>query len=152
MTPYCGCFHGITRLQLRFMIAAVPAIMAALGYYPGNRMGFGGREARRLMADWLVMARENRYSAQGMEDQDLERRVQSDSCPVLSIYCDRDDLAPLSAIEGVTSRLKNHRIESFEITSEALGVRADHTAWARHPAIAAKAIGQWINEQTAVAG
>jgi predicted alpha/beta hydrolase len=147
-TPYFGCFRGLTRVQVRFLIASVPILTALLGYYPGHRMRFGGREARRLMADWLVMARENRYSAIGLEQKDLERRVRSDGCPVLSIHCDRDDLAPLSAIKGVTERLSHHRVEGFEITSEALGTRADHTSWARRPAIAASAIAQWVHRQT----
>lgn len=149
-TPYYGCFRGLARLQVRFLIASVPLLTAALGYYPGHRMGFGGREARRLMADWLVMARENRYSAMGMGEGDLERRVQADRCPVLSIHCDQDNLAPLSAIEGVLQRLNNHRIDRFEITSEALGVRADHASWARHPAIAARAIAGWIDNRLIV--
>lgn len=145
-TPYYGCFHGLARLQVLFLIASIPVLAGTLGYYPGHRMGFGGRESRRLMADWLVMARENRYSARGMQ-QDLERCVRDDRCPVLSIYCDRDALAPRSAIEGVTRRLGNHSIDWFEITSDALGARADHVSWAKHPALAAGAIERWIAGQ-----
>ena len=146
-TPWYGCFRGLTRLQVQLLIASIPVLTATFGYYPGHRMGFGGREARRLMADWLVMARENRYSASGMERDDLERRVQADYGPVLSIHCDRDDLAPWSAIEGVTRRLHNHPVRSFEITSAALGTRADHTSWAKNPAIATDVIARWIAEQ-----
>lgn len=146
-TPYYGCYRGLTRLQVRFLVASVPLLGAALGYYPGHRLGFGGREARRLMADWLVMARENRYSASGMGPVDLEQLVQADSCPVLSIHCDRDDLAPRAAIEGVTRRLRNHPIEWFEITSDALGARADHTSWARQPELATRAIARWTTDR-----
>jgi len=148
-TPYYSCFHGITRLQVRFLIASVPLLSALLGYFPGHRLGFGGREARRLMADWLVMARENRYSARGMESEDLERRVQCDAAPVLAIYCNQDELAPLTAIEGVTRRLHARRIDRYEITSDALGARADHLSWARQPSIAAAVIARWITGQTA---
>jgi predicted alpha/beta hydrolase len=148
-TPYYGCFHGATRLKVRFLIASVPVMTTVLGYYPGHRMGFGGREARRLMADWLVMARENRYSARGLEHEDLERRVQSDACSVLSIHCDGDDLAPLPAVEGVTKRLHEHHIDWFRITSQALGVRADHVSWAKHPDVAAAAIADWISHRSA---
>lgn len=147
-TPYYGCYHGLTRLQVGFLIASIPVVSHTLGYYPGHRIGLGGREARRLMADWLVMARRNRYSAKGME-QDLESAVRSDSCPVLSLYCDQDRLAPRSAIEGVTRRLLSHRIDSFQITSDALGTRADHVSWAKHPAVAAGAIERWIKAQSA---
>ena len=144
-TPYYGCYQGVTRQQVRFLIAGVPILAALLGYYPGDRLGFGGREARRLMADWLVMARENRYSAAGMEQEDLERRVREDDGPVLSIFCDRDGLAPPAAIEGVNRRLEGSRVERFEITSEALGMRADHLSWARQPALAAQAMLRWID-------
>lgn len=147
-TPYFGCYHGITRMQVRFLLASVPLLSALLGYFPGHRLGFGGREAQRLMADWLVMAREDRYSACGMESEDLERRVQRDVAPVLTIYCDQDKLAPLRAVEGVVRRLDDRRVDRYEITSEALGTRADHLSWARHPSIAATAVTQWITEQT----
>jgi predicted alpha/beta hydrolase len=146
-TPYHGCYHGVTRLQVWFLIAVVPLLTAALGYYPGHRLGFGGREARRLMADWLVMARENRYSACGLESEEIEGRVQSSGGPVLSIHCDRDDLGPLSAIDGVTRRLKGAAVDRFEISSDALGTRADHLSWTRQPAIAAGAIERWISAQ-----
>jgi predicted alpha/beta hydrolase len=145
-TPYYGCFHGLMRWQVRFLIASIPIVTSLLGYYPGDRMGLGGREARRLMDDWLVMARSNRYGAEGMQ-QDLEQLVQSDACPVLSIYCDQDNLAPLQAIEGVTRRLRGHDVDWFEITSEALGARADHASWAKHPDGAAEAITRWIGAQ-----
>jgi len=145
-TPYYGFFQGQARLLVQCLIAGVPITSALLGYYPGHRIGFGGREARSLMADWLVMARSNRYSASGMS-QDLEQKVRSDGCPVLSIYCDRDEFAPLQAIEGVTGRLSNHRIDWFRITSEALGTRADHVSWAKQPGIAAEAIAGWIRER-----
>ena len=148
-TPYYGCYRGITRAQVRVLIAGVPILAALLGYYPGHRLGFGGREARRLMADWLVMARENRYSAAGMEQEDLERRVREDDGPVLSIYCDGDGLAPVTAIEGVNRRLERSRIDRFEITGEALGSRADHLSWARQPALAAQAMVRWIDARTA---
>lgn len=148
-TPYYGCYQGITRLQVRLLIAGVPILTSLLGYYPGHRLGFGGREARRLMADWLVLARENRYSAAGMERDDLERRVREDDGRVLSICCDRDGLAPLAAIEGVNRRLEGSRVDRFEITSEALGARADHLSWSRQPALAAQAMVRWIDGQMA---
>ena len=146
-TPYYGCYSGMTRLQVGFLIASIPVLSAALGYFPGHRMGFGGREARRLMADWLVLARSNRYFASGMEPADVESLVQAEAGAVLSIHCDRDNLAPVAAVEGVTNRLKKSRVEHFEITSDALGTRADHLSWARQPTIAAGAIDRWIAAQ-----
>jgi predicted alpha/beta hydrolase len=80
-----------------------------------------------------------------MEPADLEPLVQSEPGPVLSIHCDRDNLAPMAAVQGVTIRLRQSRVEHVEITSDALGTRADHLSWARQPAIAAAAIERWID-------
>ena len=145
-TPWYECFHGRERLLLQFLIKGMPGLTALLGYYPGDKIGFGGRESRRLMSDWLVMARFNRYEARGI-DVDIESAVQAGACPLLSIYCDRDKLAPLHGIEAVTRRLPEYEIHWFEITSDALGARADHISWSRQPTIAAETIGRWITAQ-----
>lgn len=142
-TPWHQCYEGGARWQLRTLIAVVPMLTSILGYYPGHRVGFGGREARRLMADWLVMARHNRYHANGT-GKAYERLVQADDCPVLSIYCDEDKFAPLAGVKGVTQRLENHSVQLEEITSAQLGTEANHVAWARKPELAVELIRNWI--------
>ena len=145
-TPWYQCYQGTMRLQVRFLGAVIPVLCKLLGYYPGDRVGFGGREARGLMADWLQMAWHNRYSAAGI-DSDIEAMVQADDCPVLAIYCDDDAFGPLAAVRGVTNRLGNRDIQWQEITSDALGMKADHVSWAKRPAIAVSAISTWIDQQ-----
>jgi predicted alpha/beta hydrolase len=148
-TPWYQCYQGASRLQVRFLTVIIPPLCALLGYYPGERVGFGGREARGVMADWLQMARHNRYSAAGI-DGDIEAMVQADDCPVLAIYCDDDAFGPLAAIQGVTNRLGNRDIQWQEISSAALGIKADHVSWAKRPAIAVAAISTWIDQQKTI--
>ncbi len=145
-TPWYRCYSGSRAWQIRFLIAAVTGSTRLLGYYPGDKVGFGGREACTLMRDWLVMAKHNRYSAAGI-DQDLEALVQADARPVLSIYCEHDDFGPRTAIEGVTSRLTRRELRLWQLTSAELGVRADHVSWAKHPAPAAAAIVDWLDNR-----
>jgi predicted alpha/beta hydrolase len=145
-TPWYRCYGGRAALQIRTLIAAVTGTTRLLGYYPGDKLGFGGREARSLMQDWLVMAKHNRYSAAGI-DRDIEALVQADTCPVLSVYCDKDNFGPLPAIQGVTRRLTRREVEIQQITSAELGARADHVSWAKHPAPAAAAIVDWISKR-----
>lgn len=56
--------------------------------------------------------------------------------------------APRAAVESVTRRLRNHPVEWYEIRSDALGARADHTSRARQPELAARAIARWIADQS----
>lgn len=150
-TPWHRCYPGFSGWQIRFLITAVTAATRLLGYYPGDRIGFGGREARTLMRDWLVMAKHNRYSAAGM-DQDLEALVQVGTGPVLSIYCEHDHFGPLAAIEGVTHRLGRREVTLQQITSAELGTRADHVSWAKHPAPAVAAIVAWLDKRQGGSG
>ena len=117
---------------MRCLTAVIPLLCKLLGYYPGDRVGFWGREARGLMADWWQM-------------------VQQDDCPVLAIYCGRDNFGYLAGVQGVTKRLgnrnRNRNSQWQEITSEALGSKADHASWAKRPAIVVSAISAWIEQQ-----
>lgn len=54
-SPWYRGFSGGMRWQVLLLLGLIPALSGLLGYYPGTRVGFGGREARRLMADWLLM-------------------------------------------------------------------------------------------------
>ena len=65
-TPWTGAFAGVQRWQVRFLVAAIPLLGGLCGYYPGQLLGFGGREARSLMMDWRELARHNRYAASGV--------------------------------------------------------------------------------------
>lgn len=142
-SPWHRGYRGGMRGLVILLTGLIPVLSGMLGYYPGTRLGFGGREARRLMADWLVMARHNRYSAAGMAT-DFEALLQADSCPVLSVYGDRDALAPLNAIENVTKRLPNHTVDWLQISSEQLGKQANHVAWAQQGEVAAQAVAEWL--------
>ena len=73
--------------------------------------------------------------------------MQADTCPVLSVYCDKDNFGPLPAIQGVTRRLIQREVEIQQISSAKMGVRADHVSWAKHPAPAAAAIVDWTGKR-----
>lgn len=46
-TPYPGHFEARTARQIRLLRALLPVFHTTLGYFPGDRLGFGGREAGR---------------------------------------------------------------------------------------------------------
>src|SRR5699024_6625652 len=74
-TPWMEAYSGSTAMRLRFLYHFIPVGHRLLGYYPGHRLGFGGREARNMMSDWRELARANIYSARGM-DFDFEEAIQ----------------------------------------------------------------------------
>jgi predicted alpha/beta hydrolase len=143
-TPWYAVYHGRDRLQLRIVLALMPLLHAVCGYFPGQRIGFGGREARTLMCDWRELATANRYRAAGVA-RDLEAGIAAYAGPVLALRMAEDRLAPEAAVTAVTARFRNARLSEQVLVSAAQGARADHYGWCRQPRAAAARVGAWID-------
>lgn len=141
-SPWLGGFRGLNGLQLRLLVSIIPVSTALLGYYPGTRIGFGGREARTLMADWRDLAKTNRYSARGLSDN-LDTGIADYTGPVLAIRLADDPFAPAAGVRAVTDKFRSARLEEQVITAEQLGDRADHFRWARRPGAVVEAVQRW---------
>lgn len=142
-SPWMQAFHGKTGLQIRLLCRMIPLLNAAFGYYPGHRVGFGGREARTLMNDWLDLARTNVYSARGM-DEDFDAAIGRYTGPVLSLRMADDPFAPEAAMAAVTDKFHQATVSRHVITAEQIGDRADHFRWARKPEAVVEHILSWM--------
>ncbi len=146
-SPWIGGFPMNMKLQVAVLIGLIPLTGIVLGYFPGHRIGFGGREARRLMADWRQMAVGNHYRAAGIAE-DLDDRVGSWTGHVLSIGFSDDRLAPGGGIESVLSKLPSARIRTLTMDSEELGCPADHFRWARTSGAVSGVVAEWMQAAT----
>lgn len=136
-------FQGKVRHQLRVLILMIPLLTRAFGYYPGEKVGFGGREARRLMHDWLQLARHNRYAAEGL-DEDLEAGIRQFSKPLLLLRMADDDFAPKAAMDAMRARYASATVTERVLDAATLGDRADHLRWVRTPQAVAREISAWL--------
>jgi predicted alpha/beta hydrolase len=74
--PYYRNWNGRGRFLIRSYASLVfPAVGSVLGYVPGDRLGFGGKEARTLMRDWSHNAMTARYEPIG-SDLDYEAALE----------------------------------------------------------------------------
>lgn len=145
-SPWLGGFAGATRRKLKFLCAMIPPASALLGYYPGDRLGFGGREARTLMKDWLALAKTNRYQANGFSD-DLDCGIAQYTGPVLSLRMADDAFAPPTSVDAVTEKFITATVSSVLLDAQTLGDRADHFRWVRSPAATVQQIVRWHEKQ-----
>ncbi len=146
-TPWAAAFEGGRRRQVQVLYRLIPLLGALLGHFPGHRLGFGGREARRLMRDWRRMVPDNTYHAEGI-DADLDAAVAGYAGAVLSIRGDADWMAPEAATEAVLAKFARARIQREVLRSKPSEFRADHFRWAREPDRAADLIARWLGEPT----
>ncbi|MEJ8281651.1 alpha/beta fold hydrolase [Pseudonocardia spirodelae] len=108
---------------------AVVAAASLLGHFPGDRVGFAGREARGQMRDWGRWARTGRL-AFGTPRVDHGPSIAALPLPVLGIGFERDTLAPPASTAALLDMFA-----AAEVTRHLLDVpaRRPHVGWAREP-------------------
>lgn len=143
-SPSLDAFPPPTRRRIRALCALIPPCNRLLGYFPGNRLGFGGRQPRRLMRDWRHLALSGRYAAEGI-DEDLEAGIGDFRGPVLSLRMADDDFAPPAAVRAVTRRFTHATVAETTLDADALGTAADHFHWARRPEAVVARIAAWCD-------
>lgn len=144
-SPHFELYDKKTQRQIRFLTRLMPALHLAYGYFPGDRVGFAGREARTFMRDWRVLARENRYAAEGI-DQDLQPGIAAYGGPVLTVRMNEDSMASESAVAAVSEKLESARHSGHVLGAEELGGRADHYGWCKSPGAVARLVAGWVGE------
>ncbi|QMU78050.1 alpha/beta fold hydrolase [Streptacidiphilus sp. PB12-B1b] len=139
------------RAGLRRLVHSQFAVLvsAVIGYWPGERLGFGGRESARLMRDWARQMRTGRYRAHGA-CADYERALAEVALPVLAVDVADDELAPPRAVDHLCGKMPAARVERWSYTVEQAGGRPlDHFRWIRHNRGLVAAITQWVSRLAA---
>lgn len=145
-SPWWKVFQGRTRKLVRYLIRLIPVVNMIFGYYPGERIGFGGREARTIMTDWRDLARTNQYSARGLS-HDLDTGIAAYRGPVLAIRFADDPFAPSPAVKAVTGKFRVANLTETVLTAEDLGDKADHFRWTRQATVVADRIAGWLKDR-----
>ncbi|HEY8683182.1 MAG TPA: alpha/beta fold hydrolase [Rhodanobacter sp.] len=130
--------------------AAAPLLASLVGYLPGRRIGFGGNEARGVIADWARSGRTGRYAAAGMT-RDFERQLASLRLPLLALRLRDDWLGPPASLDWLLGKMPQTQRTVAVITPQDLGNQpADHFAWMKAPAPIAERIVAWMTARDAV--
>lgn len=147
--PYYRNWQGRSRALVRFTAALFPAIGFLLGYVPGDRLGFGGTEARTLMRDWGHNAKTARYEPIGSE-VDYEAALAQLEVELVTVNIDGDELAPPNAVDFTFAKLPHAR--GVRVQAKLSESRAGaHVRWARDCGEVVQAISDWIGGRTATA-
>lgn len=145
-SPYWKAFSGWMRYGLPGIFVGMPSVSALVGYYPGRRLGFAGREARGVIRDWTRSGRSGLYQPLGVR-HDLEAGLRQLAVPVLSLRMADDWFVPQSSLDFLTAKLSSARHEQQLIDRNNLSGTADHYRWMREPTGTAAAIANWLDRQ-----
>ena len=140
--PRWQSFPLLKGLPLYLGFWAMPAIARVVGHYPGRQLGFAGREARRVMADWSRSGRTGRYAFPDV-DHDLEAAMAELDVPVLGLRMEADWFVPEASLDWLMGKLGGGRKTTEIVTSSAMGIEADHYSWMKSPDVTVDAIRRW---------
>ena len=138
-TPYWRHFAAPRRYLLPLAYRFLPWLAQRQGVLHGRRLGFGGTEARSLIADWARVGLSGRYAAAGLA-ADLETLLAQLSAPVRGLLLQDDWMAPETSLRALLRKMAPHTLDLRSLDAVQLGTAADHFAWMKRPAAVAQAL------------
>ncbi|WP_257385247.1 alpha/beta hydrolase family protein [Tahibacter caeni] len=142
--PWWRTFPGWHKAGLLVAPVWFRALAALCGYFPGERTGFAGREARGVMQDWAASARSGDYRPARV-DFDAEARLRDLELPALALRLRSDAYAPPASLEHLLAKLPRLQLRRDTIgDDEFSGGRAGHFDWMREPEPVARRVMEWL--------
>lgn len=141
--PHWKAFPGVRAAGVLAFAGAIPAITAAVGYFPGTRLGFAGREASGVMRDWSGTAIRGDYRVRGYGTK-IQQSLAAYGGRVLAIRMRDDRLAPPGAIKRLRALTPRANWLVLEFGRDQFATRRpDHFGWLREPASVVLAFDAW---------
>ncbi len=143
-TVHTPTYPAKMRMAIRSLVYLSRATGAALGYFPGSRFSFGGREAAGVMRDWSHVAMTGKYRPLGSQ-LDYERLMGELEIPVLALNFAADGWSPASTTRALLNKLPGKSIVHWQWSAaDTAGVALDHYSWLKQPALVAPAVASFI--------
>jgi predicted alpha/beta hydrolase len=144
--PYYRHFKPLQQYGIRLGNALFPVLTGLYGYYPGNLMGFGEREGKSMMRDWLRLAAQNSFDLPSYS-RDLVGELERLNIHVLSHGFQDDEMAPEAAIQALNAHIPSAQVDYHSFSEEDLGCRADHFKWARKDSSLQEQLWEWMQSR-----
>lgn len=118
-----------------------------VGYWPGDKVGFGGRQSRGMMRDWARQVRTGQYRLATATD--YEAALRNVHLPVLAVDVEDDDLAPPGAVSHLCAKIPNAQlIRRYYARADADGKYLGHFRWVRYHQGLVPVLSAWIRQHT----
>ncbi|GLP98029.1 hypothetical protein GCM10007895_33360 [Paraferrimonas sedimenticola] len=139
-------WSGLEKVGLRIIVSVFPWIAKLNGYFPGNLVGFAGREAMSVMADWGHCGRTGRYELLG-SSFDYESAFNSRELPVLGITVEGDTYASQQSTKNLANKFAAGKRDYHHLPKkiDSINKPMDHFNWAKSPHLIQDWISDWLD-------
>ena len=120
-------------------------ISTFLGYFPGDKLKFGGLQPKGIINDWAYQSRTGNYKISN-SSTDFESKLCRLETDILTVSIEDDQLAPLGAVEHLFDKLKTAKIthKRFELSQIYSRKKNTHFNWVKDSEGISILIFEWI--------
>ena len=145
-TVHLPCYPSKLRAGIRAVTLLVRLSGSVLGYFPGDRLGFGGREALGVMRDWSHVARTGKYKV-AKSAVNYEHALSELKTSIGALTFAGDAWAPANATQALIKKAeKSNQTHWHWSREDTQGYNIDHFSWLKRPELVAPTIAAHIIE------
>ena len=146
---YYGAMPSGKRLTRRLGLRTIRTINQVLRFFPGDKLGFGGRQPFTMMQDWTEEALTGKYRVTG-DPTDYDHALGKLAIPVLMVSLEGDPLVPKCSADYLAGKLARAQVAQIEHPAED-GKAHHHFRWVKKPAAILARVDHWIGAHVGTA-
>jgi len=140
-------WSGYKGFAMRLVPHLFSLIVKMLGFFPGYKLNFAGKEARQQILDWAQSGIMGMYKPAGYKNT-LEPLMKKIQVPLIALSFEYDHYAPKAAVENLLSKMSGCQIIRTHLTADQFPCEIlDHFKWARiNTTITASIVNQGLTD------
>jgi predicted alpha/beta hydrolase len=140
---YYGAMLSAGQRFTRYLgLRTVRTINRALGFFPGDKLGFGGRQPFHIIHDWTHEALTGTYRVIG-DATDYDAALSRLTLPVLFVSLRGDALVPKCSADFLARKLPRAQVTQVELQAND-GAPYHHFRWAKQPGAILARVDEWV--------
>ncbi len=127
-----------------FNLLLIRWITSLFGFFPGDKLGFAGKESKTMIRDWLQEAMSGRYSVRNSV-HDFERLLRQIDIPVLFITLFKDTFVTEKCAQFLAAKLKTADVSQIELDAADYNLPDfSHFNWVKNPSPIFDHVQKWM--------
>ena len=141
--PFYKLFPGLKSFGMNLSVRFIRMMAKINGFYPGDKIGFGGNEGKDLILDWAHCALNGDYNLIN-SDKNWEEVLGGQHQPILSISLSADNYAPRKCIDALVEKMPVAEASIQELVPSMFASgSADHFSWIKESGPVVRKIVRW---------
>ena len=141
---YYKGWAGFQKWKTLMGVRLFSGLSQLLGYFPGDKVGFGGKGAKTVLLDWSHLGLTGVFKLSG-DTFDYEAALKRTTIPLFAAAIEGDTLAPKAAMRNLYQKFHpENPTTTYELTKEMVGKPLNHFNWVKNNVPLVARIKEWM--------